>query len=309
MPPRYEDELRTRLGQNRLPVTVGQYIQRLRVLNGGKPLTSMKFLMDFDAVTTRIDGLDKAASTKTSYYTAVCAVLSMFPKYSALHGKYITKTMQGVKALKEELGTNQRNDKQVETILPMAQILKRREELRKEFAAAKAITAKVWERYTGFVLLCLYTMQPPRRNRDFSLMMIVSKADQASDPRKNYFVRNDAEMIFRNYKTATTYGEQRVKVAPELMKVLDEYVANYKLVAPSATEPMPLLIHFDGEPLSATNGITRILNKVIGKGVGSSALRHIYLSEKFGDTLKEMKEVAEDMAHDMGTQRDYIKHD
>ena len=307
--PRYEDDLRTRLSQDRLPVTVGQYIQRLRVLNGNKPLTSMKFLMDFAGITAAIDGMDKAATTKTSYYTAVCAVLSMYPKYGALYGKYVAKTMEGAKALKDELGTNKRNEKQLESIIPMAQILKIRDDLHKEFDAATKITAKVWERYTGYVLLCLYTMQAPRRNRDFSLMMIVSKADQAKDEHKNYYVIEDHEMIYRNYKTATTYGEQRVKATPELAKVMTEYIETYRLVLPKATEPMPLLVHFDGEPISATNGITRILNKVIGKKIGSSALRHIYLSEKFGDTLKEMKAVAEDMAHDMAVQRDYIKHD
>jgi len=307
--PRYEDDLRTRLNQNRLPVTVGQYIQRLRVLNDNKPLASMKFLMDFDGITKKIDGMDKAVSTKTSYYTAICAVLSMYPKYSALYGKYIAKTMDHVKVMKDELGTNQRNEKQVESIIPMAQIVKVRDDLHKEFHAAKAITAKVWERYTGYLLLCLYTMSPPRRNRDYSEAYIVTKEDGAKDSDKNYYVTSTDEFIFRNYKTAKTYGEQRVKATPELAKVMTEYLSTYRVVFPDVKEPLPLLMHFDGARLSATNGITRVLNKVIGKKIGSSALRHIYLSEKFGDTLKEMKEVAADMAHDMSTQRDYIKYD
>jgi hypothetical protein len=306
---RYEDELRERMTKDRLAVTVGQYIQRLRVLNGNKPLTSLKFLMDFDRVIATIDGMDKADSTKTSYLTAVSAVLSMFPKYGALYAKYVAKLMERARTQKGELATNQRNAKQVESIIPMDKILKIWDDLRKEFEAATAITAKVWERYTAYVLLCLYTMISPRRNRDYSQMMIVSKADQATDTTKNYYVRDTNELIFRNYKTSSTYGEQRVAVPDNLAKVLTEYIANYKLVVPTATEPMPLLIHFDGEPISATNGITRILNRSVGKGIGSSALRHIFLSDKFGDTLKEMKAVAADMAHDLATQKDYIKHD
>ena len=307
--PRYEDELRERLNKDRLPVTVGQYIQRLRVLNGNKPLTSLKFLMDFDGVIAAIDGMDKADSTKTSYLTAVSAVLSIFPKYGALYSKYVAKLMERARTQKGELATNQRNVKQVGSIIPMDKILKIWDDLRKEFEAATDITAKVWERYTAYVLLCLYTMISPRRNRDYSEMMIVSKADQATDTTKNYYIRETNELVFRNYKTAKTYGEQRVAVPDSLAKVLTEYIANYMLVIPTATEPMPLLIHFDGEPVSATNGITRILNRSVGKGIGSSALRHIYLSEKFGDTLKEMKAVAADMAHDLSTQKDYIKHD
>lgn len=305
--PRYEDDLRTRLGSTRLPVTVGQYIQRLRVLNDNKPLGSMKFLMDFDGISKKIDNMDKALSTKTSYLTAISATLSMFPKYAALYGKYVAKTMENVKVLKDELNTNERNQKQMESIVPMKDILKVREDLHKEFHAAKTITAKVWERYTGYLLLCLYTMQAPRRNRDYSQMFVVTKEASATDKTKNYYVTDTKEFIFRNYKTASTYGEQRIKATPELVTVMTEYMDTYRTVFPTMDEPLPLLMHFDGEPLSAANGITRILNKVMGKKIGSTALRHIYVTDKFGDTLKEMKAVAGDMAHDMGTQRDYIK--
>jgi len=306
--PRYEDDLRTRLSATRLPVTVGQYIQRLRVLNDNKPITSMKFLMDFPAISKKIDDMDKAFSTKTSYLTAISATLSMFPKYTALYNKYVAKTMENVKAIKAELDLNQKNDKQKESIVPMADIIKEREALHKEFHSATKITAKVWERYTGYLLLCLYTLQAPRRNRDYSEMVVVTKEADATDTDKNYYVTDTKEFIFRNYKTATTYGEQRMKATPELAKVMTEYMETYRKVFPKATEPFPLLMHFNGERIAANNGITRILNKVLGKKIGSSALRHIYVSDKFGDTLKEMKQVAAEMSHDMATQKDYIKH-
>jgi hypothetical protein len=152
-------------------------------------------------------------------------------------------------------------------------------------------------------------MIPPRRNRDYSEMVIVSKEPSTLDKSKNYYVIDTQEFIFCNYKTASTYGVQRIKVPADLAKVLDEYFETYKLVFPDQKGEMPLLVHFDGSPIHAVNGITRILNKVIGKKIGSSALRHIYLSDKFGDTLKEMKEVASEMSHDLHTQKEYIKID
>jgi hypothetical protein len=36
-------------------------------------------------------------------------------------------------------------------------------------------------------------------------------------------------------------------------------------------------------------------------------LRHIYLSNKYGDTLKEQQKDAELMSHNLNTQKDYIK--
>ena len=58
-------------------------------------------------------------------------------------------------------------------------------------------------------------------------------------------------------------------------------------------------------PVDKENGITRILNKIFGKKVGSSMLRHIYLSSKYNIT--EMKEDADAMGHSTKEQKDYLK--
>jgi len=46
---------------------------------------------------------------------------------------------------------------------------------------------------------------------------------------------------------------------------------------------------------------------VFDKKIGSSLLRHIYLTDKYGDKLKEQKKSAENMAHSLKTQKEYIK--
>jgi hypothetical protein len=66
-------------------------------------------------------------------------------------------------------------------------------------------------------------------------------------------------------------------------------------------------VYYDGKPLSQVNAITRILNKTFGKKVGSSMLRHIYLSSKYGKVVDEMKEDANAMSHSVDMQKDYIK--
>jgi hypothetical protein len=71
-------------------------------------------------------------------------------------------------------------------------------------------------------------------------------------------------------------------------------------------EPVPFLVYRDGEPLHQLNSITRLINSVLGKGVGSSALRHIYITEKYGKVEEEKAKDAEAMAHSVGQQKDYI---
>jgi integrase len=73
--------------------------------------------------------------------------------------------------------------------------------------------------------------------------------------------------------------------------------------------PIKLLVGADGTPLTAVNVITRLLNRVFGKKIGSSMLRHIYLSDKYKDTIDEMKTDAAAMGHSVGQQRAYVKKD
>jgi len=75
---------------------------------------------------------------------------------------------------------------------------------------------------------------------------------------------------------------------------------------------IPFLVDSNGTHYTATNAITRILNKLFGKKVGSSMLRKIYLTSKYGDKLdllKEMKHISSQMGHSPATQQGvYIKN-
>jgi hypothetical protein len=66
------------------------------------------------------------------------------------------------------------------------------------------------------------------------------------------------------------------------------------------------LVYADGEPVSQLNAITRILNSALGKGTGSSKLRHAYLTDKYGKLSEEQAEDAEKMGHSVAQQKEYI---
>ena len=67
-----------------------------------------------------------------------------------------------------------------------------------------------------------------------------------------------------------------------------------------------LLVNNDGSPLPSVNSITRLLNRAFGKNIGSSMLRHIYLTSKYKDVNKEMAKDANAMAHSSAEQKNYI---
>ena len=74
---------------------------------------------------------------------------------------------------------------------------------------------------------------------------------------------------------------------------------------PTLKSPFDFLVLHSGDPLPSVNSITRILNKIFGRNVGTTMLRHIYLSHKYD--VSEMNEDAEKMGHTSGMQHEYMK--
>jgi hypothetical protein len=213
--------------------------------------------MDFDRISKKIDEMDKSFTTKTSYLTAICAVLKMYPKYSKLYKKYLEKTMTNSREIKKDLDKNERNDKQKESIVPLEEIITIRNKLKKEFDDAKEIDSKLWDKYMGYVLLALYTLQPPRRNRDYSECWFAFEEPKVLDKKKNYYIASTHKFIFNNYKTASVYGTQTLDAPADLAKVLDEYIDMYQRVIErddyTTNNEFPLLVHFNGSRIHEIN--------------------------------------------------------
>ena len=53
---------------------------------------------------------------------------------------------------------------------------------------------------------------------------------------------------------------------------------------------------FYNEDIIKSQEITRLLNNVFGKSIGSSMLRNLYLSNKYGDTVEKFKKDTKNMA-------------
>lgn len=148
-------------------------------------------------------------------------------------------------------------------------------------------------------------------------MKLVGDEKKATEADSNYLVLGKMpKFIFRKYKTSKKHGEQVFDLPIELVDALTLYLNAHPLLTKSAKLPLakkvgvksdgvPFLVHHDGTPLTAVNSITRILNKIFGKRIGATALRHIYLSSKYD--VQEMNEDAEKMAHGSNQQREYMK--
>ena len=96
-----------------------------------------------------------------------------------------------------------------------------------------------------------------------------------------------------SYKTAKTYGEQRIEMPKEVVSILKKWVK----INPTEY----LLFNHKGEKLIYTN-LTQRLNEILGKGLSVNALRHSFLKEKYTDYSKLDKELVKDMSN-MGSSK------
>ena len=163
----------------------------------------------------------------------------------------------------------------------------------------KTLTMPDLQDIQNYIILCVLSgiYIPPRRSKDY-VDFKIRDIDREKD---NYIDKKT--MVFNSYKTAKTYQRQELPIPPELLKILNKWIK----VNPSDY----LLFDSNGKKLSNVK-LTQRLNKIFGKKASVNQLRHSYLSDKYQDTIKLNKDMADDMEA-MGSSRKqeqiYIKKD
>jgi integrase len=295
--------------------TANAYVKVLYALNDKKPFKNLTFLKATDAIDKRI--AEYAESTQRAVVASIVSVLSLFkdkPTFKKPYTHYYDAMMAKSKVAREVEAKNEKTETQKTNWLSWEDVEKHQKDLDEKvgkFAKSKVLTPAEYETLLQMMVLALYTDIQPRRNQDYLDMYVVKKYSETLPKDKNYLDLATKRFIFHKYKTAKKYGVQTEEVPERLWATLALYLKQHPLwkAVANRKDAVKLLVSHSGEPIVAVNAITRILNRIFGKKVGSSMLRHIYLSDKYGDTLTEMKKDSEAMGHSLGVQKNYIKND
>lgn len=298
--------------RNLSDTTASAYIKTLTILNGKKPFKNLSFLKKVEDISTVLGAY--AESTQKTLLATIVSVLDLEKDkagYKKVYKFYHDKMMEKSNIAKKQ-DTSEATETQKENWVEWKDVEAKREELKKatdEFVNNKTLTATHWNTLLSYLVLSLYTEVQPRRNQDYLDMVVkhipkVHKKNTVENlPKdKNYLVvigKVPTTFVFNKYKTQKTYGTQTITIPERLREVISLYL---KFLSKGQEA---LLVTQAGEPITATNAITRILNKVFGKKIGSSMLRHIYLSSKYDIT--DMKEDANAMGHSLEEQKAYLK--
>lgn len=139
----------------------------------------------------------------------------------------------------------------------------------------------------NYIILSLFNGDyiPPRRSKDY-VDFKIKNIDKDND---NYIDKN--HFVYNSYKTAKTYGQQKVEIPKELKSILTKWIK---------INPTDYLL-FDSSLKKLSNvKLNQRLNKLFGKKVGVNVLRHSFLSDKYGDLIDKKNELAKDFK-DMGS--------
>lgn len=165
-------------------------------------------------------------------------------------------------------------------------------ELKKEYKilyVKKNKKSNEYQRMQDFIILSLLGgfYIPPRRSKDY-VNFKIKNIDKDKD---NYIEKN--ELVFNSYKTAKTYGQQKIVVPTALKTIINKWLK---------INPTDYLL-FDSEYKQMNNvKLNQRLNKLFDKKASVNALRKSYLSDKFGDMI-ELKNELDKTMNDMGSSR------
>lgn len=287
------------------------YLANLTRLNGG-PIKNLRFLDNVEAIQEKL--AKYKPNTQRSYIISIVSLMKSLKekqkKYSKLYDSYYTILDTMNKSLKDNTEKTEKEEKEWIGQDAVKEKFETQFKVLEELKDKKKLTSEEYEKLLHLVVLSLFVLQKPRRNKDYQEAYITKKYKPELGTEKNFLDLFKNEFLFNAYKTQGKYLTQTVTVNPLLREIIDFYLKFHPLKAKLKDGPVPLLVDEKGEPFSQNNSLTRMLYKIFGSKIGSSMLRKLYLTDKYAAVMKEMKEDTQAMGTSTGTaQTNYIKKD
>jgi len=286
------------------------YIKNITKLNDNKPIKNLNFLKNYENILKKLEKYKE--NTKRTYIISIVSLLKCIKdnKFKSVLNYYYDLMMNMNKNLKNQTA---KTDNEKENWMSQKEINEIYENLKNDVSKIKGnkILIDDYNVLLNYLLLSLYLLNPPRRNKDYQNMKIIKVYNNDLSKDNNYLDLTNNKFIFNNYKTNKTYKQQIININDDLKNIINLYIKyhpNKKDI--KEKKEVNIIVYFNGESFKNINDITRRLNKIFKKNIGVSMLRKIYLTDKYKDANNEMKEDAEKMGTSSNViENNYIKND
>ena len=293
------------------PNTIRQYEIQLNKLKKVFEADNWDFLSKPEDVVDKLKG-NKYTSQRNSYNAIIVLLMALNSdnKYDDLLEAYgkLRDTLNDKYVKDQQSGKI--SDKQKENFADLSEIKGMISQMESEIKSKglktkSKLLGKEKELLMVYVIYSLLIRLPIRN--DMAGMELITKTQYnklSEDQKKttNYLVKekNNMFLVLNEYKTAKKYGEKKIDVPKDLIKIFRMYI---KL---TNKEPGDVLfVSSTGNPISR-NAMSQLLlktsKKYMGKGVSTTLMRKAVVSDKFGDMKKEQAELADIMGHSVGVQ-------
>jgi hypothetical protein len=238
-------------------------------------------LEDFENSDKILKHLETTEPNKRKTILSALVVICKDPK------PYRTLMLIDIKDYNKEVATQEKTDEQKEHWVEKDQLQNIYDTLKKEadYLYKKGnLTGTDLQKIQNFIIVALFHLTPPRRAKDYCDFKI-KDVDKEKD---NWFDEKTNELSFASYKTAKFYGVQKIKIDKTLKAILKKWIS----VNPTEW----LLFDTNNQKLTPVK-LNQRLNKIFGsdKGMSVNAIRHSYLTDKYGDTIKLKEAMEKDM--------------
>ena len=297
--------------------TIRAYTVTLRKLHdrlhGTREFESLEWMKESEAVMESLNTHCASYLTRRNYLNSVIVLLLNREGFEPALEAYQAQRDKYNDQYTEMQQTKEPSAKQAANWVSVAEIEQLIGEYDIEVKALRSQTDLTHKELAVFQdrFMLLFWLNYPMRNDLHTTRVIAKRAfnalDQNDKDNKNYVIQGKQIVLsIGNYKTRKKYGVKRIDIEEKrVVKAMKQWLA----VSPN---PEYILVNTkDGSPMTSlhiTQNLTRIFKKNFDKSVGSTLLRHIVLTEKFGKQLEDMEHMADIMAHDVSTaHKIYIK--
>lgn len=261
--------------------SIDSYKAKLKKLNDGKPIKNLNFLINMETIQDKIK--DFKPNTQRNYIISIASILKCFLNNNK-NNKKMMKAYESYSKLLDDYNLKLKDQTAMTDTEEKNWLSK--DELDKTYEELKANHKTNKQTFQNYLLLSLYYLQAPRRNKDYQALKIATKYNDNLDNQFNYLDIKGKRFIFNNYKTAKKYNKQETNINEELYQILTTYIKAFKL------KDGDFLLNDlkTNEPYKNTNSITLLLNRIFKRRIGASMLRKSYLTHKYGDQVNELKQ-------------------
>ena len=270
------------------------------------------FLKDVDKVKEKLSAYHY--TSQRNYYNAIAVLLMALnseKEYDELIEEYLNLREELNAKYKSENESGVISEKQKNNFVPFEDIKKMIKSMDAEIKfkkLKKKESLSIQDRELMMAWCIFNTLLRMASRNDMAGQKLITKTmyNKLSDEDKknnNYLLKEKTgmTMIVNQYKTSAKYGEKRIQVPKELVKIFNVYI---KVMGIKAGDV--LYTNSKNTPLNR-NQISQLLlkysQKYLGKNISTNMMRKIVATHEVGEQSQKMKDLADKMGHSVSVQQ------